>query len=128
MSFLSNLTTFGVPTSRTKAMRFVDPLQRMKEKFIARVREQIDFVQAGDFSDARSWVKRVKRTLDGVTSFIVSLRNGTKTLPLNDSAKHLEVKSEELLLKFFEEAIAACERGELDQLLIQTMQKQKGGV
>jgi hypothetical protein len=127
MSFLTNLNTFGVPTLNAKTMRFVDPLQRMKETFVAQVRKQIDLAQAGDRSDARSWVKRVKRTIDGETSFIVSLRNGTKTLPLDESAKHLEVKSKDLLLKFFEGAIVACERGELDQLLIQTMPKQKGG-
>lgn len=130
MSFLNNLETFGLPTPKPKWNRAIDPLKRMKESFIKRVREQIEILAAGNQCDRRSWVKCSADPLTGATSFIVSLRNGTKTMPLSGQTTHLEMKSEDLLRQFFERAIEACEGGELDQLLIDTMQKPrlKGGV
>lgn len=126
-NFLNSLASLGTLTSNPKRPRQIDPLARMKSAFKVRVQTQIELLQVGNHCDDRSWFKRVEAA-DGGAYFIASLRNGTKALPLAESTRHIELKTEEHLLQFFKGAMNACDSGELDQLLMQTAPKPKENV
>ena len=126
MSFLHNLHAFGAPAQPLRWGSTIDPLERKKRKFVSHVQTQIEICQRENWTDSRSWFKRVQRP-DGRITFFASLRNGKRIMPLNDASSRLEIASLDLLVEFFKGAIAACESGELDQLLAQTMSESKGG-
>lgn len=126
-NFFSNLSSFGTLAAKPDRHRVIDPLKRMKANFKARAQAQLDLVKGGNHRDGRSWFKRIDVPGREGPLFIASLRNGTRVLSLGDSARYLEVNSEAGLLKFFEGAIAACDSGELDEVLVKTAPKRKAG-
>lgn len=126
-NFLSNLSSLGTLAANPSRPRAIDPLKRMKATFKARAQAQIDFIHGGNHRDGRSWFKRIDIAGREEPFFIASLRNGTRVMSLGNSARYLEVTSEEGLVQFFKGAIAACDSGELDELLIQTAPKRKAG-
>lgn len=127
-SFLASLPSMGKLTPSCKSAPAIDPLKRTKSNFTARVQGQIDIIQSGDYRDGRKWFKRRDDEGRSGPIFVASLRNGTRLLPLGDANRYLEVRSKEGLLQFYQAAIEACENGELDELLLQTMPKRKAGV
>lgn len=123
---LNALLEFGTPISKIKASRRVDPLQRMKKTFVAKAKAQIEISRAGSYENQRCWF--TPSIEDGKRIYSASIRNGTRIMPLQGDIRYVSVESPERLQAFFERAIAMCENGELDQLLLHTMTKSKGGV
>ena len=127
-NFLCNLQVFGVPTRNKKRTSTAERLKRARLNFAASAQRQIVTIKSGRALDGRCWFKRVTSADGAEQIFVASLRNGTSVLPLDGSNKHIEVKSEERLIEFFSNAITACDRGELDHLLLQTMPMRKESV
>ena len=127
-NFLCNLQVFGVPTRNKKRTSTAERLKRARSNFTASAQRQIVTIRSGNTLDGRCWFKRVASADGNDQIFVASLRNGTSVLPLDGSNKHIEVKSEERLIEVFSSAIIACDRGELDDLLLQTMSMRKESV
>lgn len=127
-NYLSRLSSMGRLTASYKSPRIVDPLPRMRANLMTGAQAQLDQIQGRRQHGGRNWFKPIKVAAGAEPQFIACLRNGTRVLPLAESTPYLEVKSQELLLEFYKGAIAACENGELDELLLQTMPKRKAGV
>lgn len=128
MNLLSNLKAPGTSMPSRKPVSGLGPLLRMKTSFKGRVLTQVDIGRNGTSHDGRSWFKHAVSEDGAGRHFIASLRNGTKAPSLAGTIKHLKVKSETLLLNLFFGAIAACTRGELEDLQLQTMPKRKESV
>jgi len=126
-NFLNSLQSLGKLTSSCKSPRIADPLKRMKANFIKRAQAQVNVIEGGGHHDGRSWFKSVDVAAGDDPRFIACLRNGTRLLPLGESTRYLELKSKKFLVQFFQDAIAACNSGELDDLFLQTMPKRKAG-
>lgn len=125
MEFLNNVASFGTPRGKPKKrINEAEQLSRMRENFATRVSRQISLINSGNEERKGCWY--VKETDElGRLQFVVSLRNGAKLLPLSGVYTHLNTSSAEQAISFYQEAMAACERGELDAVLIATSRKPK---
>lgn len=125
MEFLNNVASYGIPQGKPKKrINEAEQLSRMRENFATRVSRQISLITSGSDERKGSWYVRESDSL-GQAHYVVSLRNGAKLLPLSGAHTHLKAPSSEQAVAFYQQAMAACERGELDAILIQTSRKPK---
>ena len=126
MSFLQNLHTFGtVETTRSYSYsKHLDPVQRLRMNFIENAKRQIADVSSGAPLSPNAWVSK-KALSGGRFQYRVSLRVGPKLMQL-PGGTHVVMSSSERVIQFLEGVIAACEDGELDDLLQETSGKGKG--
>lgn len=125
MEFLNNIASFGTPQRKpTKRVNESEQLAKMRENFATRAGRQIVLIKDGSEERKGSWYF-TEPTGSGQVRYIVSLRNGAKLLPLSGQHTHLGAPSLDKAVAFYEEAIAACERGELDDVLKATSRKTK---
>lgn len=125
MSFLQNLHTFGtVETTRSYSYsKHLDPVQRLRMNFIENAKRQIADVSSGAPLSPNAWVSK-KVLTGGRHQYRVSLRVGPKLMQLAGGT-HVVMSSPEKVIQFLEGVIAACEAGELDDLLRETSGKGK---
>lgn len=125
MDFLNNIDTFGTPQRKpTKRISESEQLAKMRENLATRAGRQVALIKAGSEERKGSWYFMEPRG-EGQVIFLVSLRNGAKLLPLSGTHTYLATPSADKAIAFYEEAIAACERGELDAVLKETGRKSK---
>lgn len=125
MKFLNTVASYGTLQGKPKKrINEAEQLSRMRENFATRVSRQISLITSGSEERRGSWYVKEADSL-GQTHYVVSLRNGAKLLPLSGAHTHLNAPSAEQAVAFYQEAMAACERGELDAVLIATGRKPK---
>jgi len=125
MNFLNTVASYGTLQGKPKKrINEAEQLSRMRENFATRVSRQISLITSGSDERKGSWYVKEADAL-GQTHYVVSLRNGAKLLPLSGDHTHLNAPSSEQAIAFYQEAMAACERGELDAVLIATSRKPK---
>lgn len=124
MSFLSNIGSFGVvETTRSYSYsKHLDPVQRRQMNFIQNAKRQAEDVKSGKDLAPNAWV--AKKTEGGKVRYKVSLRVGPKLIQL-PGGTHVTIETKERVIEFLEGVIAACENGELDDLLAKTAGKEK---
>lgn len=125
MKFLNTVASYGTLQGKPKKrINEAEQLSRMRENFATRVSRQISLITSGSDERKGSWYVKESDAL-GQAQYVVSLRNGAKLLPLSGAHTHLKAPSSEQAIEFYQQAMAACERGELDAILIQTSRKPK---
>jgi len=125
MSFLQNLHTYGtVETTRSYSYsKHLDPVQRLRMNFTENAKRQIADVKSDAPLSPNAWVSK-KALGGGRFQYRVSLRVGPKLVQL-PGGTHVVMSSPDRVIQFLEGVIAACEAGELDDLLQETSGKGK---
>ncbi|MBB1601774.1 hypothetical protein [Variovorax sp. UMC13] len=127
MSFLQNLSTFGtIETTRSYShLKHLDLATRLRVNFINNAKRQIAEVESDAVLSTNAWVSK-KSLGGGKVQYKVSLRVGPRLIQLPGGGTHIVIDAKEKVIKFLEGVVAACDEGELDELLQQTSGKGKG--
>ncbi|WP_390342027.1 hypothetical protein ACFJIS_17700 [Variovorax boronicumulans] len=125
MSFLQTLHTFGtIETTRSYSYsKHLDPVQRLRMNFTENAKRQIADVKSDAPLSPNAWVSK-KELGGGRVQYKVSLRVGPRLIKLPEGT-HVTIESKEKVIEFLEGAIAACNGGEFDELLVETSGKGK---
>lgn len=126
MSFLQNLSTFGtIETTRSYSYsKHLDPVQRLRMNFTENAKRQIAEVKSDAALSVNAWVSK-KPLGGGQVQYKVSLRVGPRLIQLPGGGTHIVMSSKETVIQFLEGVVAACDEGELDELLQETSGKGK---
>jgi len=125
MSIFSNLEAFGtVETTRSYSYsKHLKPINRLQMQFIENARRQIAELNGGGPLPPNGWV--TTRVLGGAIQYKVSLRVGPRLIQLPGGGTHIVMDSKDKVMQFLEGVIDACNKGELDELLLETSGKVK---
>lgn len=125
MDFLNNISTFGELRAKpAKLSGSISQLTRMRASFAVGAARQATAIRTNKAIKGSNWY--ITRSDEaGKAEYLVALRNGAKLMPLSGQLTHVRVQSAERAIEFYEQAIAACARGELNELLKSTCRKRR---